>query len=108
MNREDRHVSEQDANNEDVIWVLIDSPPDGDIQAYAGPGQINADKLREHFQSFTTAMAQALEGLKSPVKDFQLSEVAIQAKLTGEIGFVLVGKTGVEGGVEFRYARKGT
>ena len=99
-------MSEQSTNSEDAIWVLIDPPPGGDIQPYATPAQIDPERLKEHFQSFTSAMARALEGIKSPVEDFQVSEVAIQAKLTGEIGFVLVGKTGVEGSIEFRYARK--
>jgi hypothetical protein len=49
------------AETSDVIWVLADGPTaKGDFEKYAGPLQIDAEKLGEHFQAFTGAISKAL------------------------------------------------
>lgn len=99
-------MSDQNATGGDVIWVLLDAPEGGDLSRYAGPMQIDAEKLGEHLRSFTSAVSKALEKCKSLAGEFELSEVAIEAKLSAEAGFVLVSKAGVEGTVGFKFVKR--
>jgi hypothetical protein len=100
-------VSNRNATTEgDVIWVLLDAPEGGDLSRYAGPVQIDAEKLGKHLRSFTSAVSRALEKCKSLAGEFELLEVMIEAKLSAETGFVLVSKAGVEGTVGFKFGRR--
>jgi len=99
-------MTNQSNTEGEVIWVLLDAPEDGDLARYAGPVQIDAQKLKQHFQSFTSVIAKALEGCKPRKGDFELSEIAVEAKLTAEAGFALVSKAGVEGTVGFKFERR--
>jgi hypothetical protein len=99
-------MSNQSAAESDVIWVLLDAPEGGDLSRYAGPVQIDAEKLGEHFRSFTSAVSKALESCRSLAGEFELSEVAIEAKLSAEVGFALVSKAGVEGVVGFKFEKR--
>lgn len=90
----------------DTIWILVDAPEGGDLAQYAGPLQIDVEKLGEHFASFTTAISKALAKCK-PFGDgeYGLTEITFQAKLSAEVGFTLVGKGGIEGAVGFKFVK---
>jgi hypothetical protein len=99
-------MTEQHSTEERVVWVLLDGPEGGDLRHFAGPLQIGVDKLKAHFQSFTSAIAETLEGCRSLAGDFELGEVTIKAKLSAEAGFVLISKVGIEGAVDFKFVKK--
>lgn len=93
------------------VWVLLDAPAgakDQDLMSYGGPQRIDVAKLGEHLQSFTSAMTEVLKKVKTLAGDFELSEVSLQAKLTAEVGFVLITKAGMEGAIDLKFAKRGS
>lgn len=95
-------------NTNDTIWVLVDSPSGGDLDKYAGPVQINVEKLGEHFEAFTDAISKALGKVSKPIglkSEFELDEITLEATLSAEIGFTLVSKGGIEGTFGFTYKK---
>jgi hypothetical protein len=56
-------VTEDNAAQGNAVWTLMHAPKGGDLAHYAGPVQIDAEKLRQHFLSFTSAVSKALQGL---------------------------------------------
>ena len=99
-------MSENHSTNESVIWVLVDTPEGGDLSHYSGGLEISLDRLKGQFQSFTSKISEILEGCRSLAGDFELGEVTITAKLSAEVGFVLVSKAGMEGGIDFKFVKK--
>ena len=92
-----------------TIWVLLDGPQDADLARYAGPLQIDVEKLGEHFETFTKAISKAIEKCSQPLgtkSQYELTEIALEAKLSAEVGFTLVSKGGVEGTIGFKFERK--
>ena len=93
----------------DVIWVLVDAPQDSDLAQYAGPVQIDVERLGEHFETFTKAISKVIEKCSQPLgprNQFELTEIALEAKLSAEVGLTLVSKGGVEGTFGFKFERK--
>jgi hypothetical protein len=82
-------VTEDNAAQGNAVWILMDAPEGGDLAHYAGPVQIDAEKLRQHFLSFTPAVSKALQGAKSVAPDYEITKICIQGKLTAEAGFAL-------------------
>jgi hypothetical protein len=93
----------------ETIWVLVDAPSGGDLMQYAGPLQIDVEKLGQHFEAFTKAISKAIEKASQPLgakSQYELTEITLEAKLSAEVGFTLVSKGGVEGTFGFKFARK--
>jgi hypothetical protein len=93
----------------ETIWVLVDAPSGGDLVQYAGPLQIDVEKLGQHFETFTRAISKAIEKANQPLgtkKQYELTEITLEAKLSAEVGFTLVSKGGVEGTFGFKFERK--
>lgn len=97
-------TSQKETASSNTLYVLIDEP--ADIEQFGGPKEIDADKLGEHLQKFSSAISHALEKCKSLAGQFELKEVSLEAKLTAEFGFVLVSKAGVEGSVTLKFERR--
>ena len=90
-------------DDSDTIYVLYD---DGaDVAKFGGPREIDAEKLGQNLQKFTNAISRALATCKTIAGDFELREISLEAKLTAEVGFVLVSKAGVEGTVTLNFKR---
>jgi hypothetical protein len=106
VEREKKEMKEQQTPNEDVIWVLLDAPEGGDLSRYAGPVQIDAEKLGEHLRTFTGAVSKALRSCRTLAGEFELTEVTLEAKLSAEVGFALVSKAGMEGTVSFKFEKE--
>lgn len=97
------------AREADTVWVLLDAPDGADLAQYAGPLQIDVEKLGEHFEAFTRAISKAIEKCSQPLgvrSQYELTEIALEAKLSAEVGFTLVSKGGVEGTFGFKFERK--
>jgi len=94
-------------SNQD-IWVLLDSPTadPGDIARYAGPQKISAEKLAEHLQDFVSSISSALKQVQSVAGEYSLKEITLEAKLSAEVGFVLISKGGVEGAISLKFVKK--
>lgn len=88
-----------------AVWILLDSPSEGDLTRYSGPLQIDVGQLKQYLQSFASAMAETLEGCRLLAGDFELQEVSMKAKLSAEAGFMLVSKAGIEGGIDLKFVR---
>jgi hypothetical protein len=86
-----------------TLFVLMDEP--GDVERFAGPKEIDADKLGEQLQKFGDAISRALDKCKRLAGEFELKEISLEAKLTAEFGFMLVSKAGVEGAVTLKFER---
>jgi hypothetical protein len=56
-------VTEDNAAQGNAVWILMDAPEGGDLAHYAGPVQIDAEKLKQHFLSFTSAVSKTSQGL---------------------------------------------
>lgn len=91
--------------NGNTIFVLLDDPDD--VAAFAGPKEIDVDKLGDQLKRFTEAISKALERCRSVGGQYDLAEIVLEAKLTAEVGFALVSKAGVEGTVSLKFARRG-
>jgi hypothetical protein len=89
----------------EYIWILMDADDSGDLAEYSGPVKIDAKKLGEHLEKFTSSMSKALDKCKSIDKEYELSEVTIDVKLSAEAGFVLVSKAGVEGTIGLKFIK---
>ncbi len=92
----------------DGIWVLTDddSAAAGDLQLYAGRKKITPEKLAEFLDDFTGSLSTALERAQSSAGSFNLAEVTISASLSGEYGFTLVAKAGVEAGISLKFVKE--
>jgi|GEM_PF-6620862 len=98
------------SNTTEEIWVLVDEPTGtGDLKKYSGPQKISVETLGKHLQSFVSGISKALQNYKTSlmeVGEFELSEVTLEAKLSTELGFVLVSKTGVEGTINLKFEKR--
>jgi hypothetical protein len=90
------------------IWVLTEGTAGtGDeIQPYGGLEKIDPAKLGALLTKFTGSMNEVLAKVEARLSDWSLDEVTFTASLNAELGLVLVGKAGVEGGIELTYRRK--
>lgn len=95
---------ELDNGKGQVIYVLLDEP--SDVAKFGAPKEIDADKLGEHLDRLSSAVSRALGHVKSLAGEFQLSEISLEAKLSTEVGLVLVSKAGVEGAVKLKFVRQ--
>ena len=88
----------------ETIYVLVDDDPVG-IARFAGAQEIDADKLGQQLQKFSSAISRALTQVTSLAGEFVLQEIDLEAKFTAEFGFVFVSKAGVEGSVTLHFKR---
>ena len=90
------------------IWVLTDGAArtDDETQPYGGLEKIDPARLSALLTTFTGSMSKALSKVEASLSDWTLDEVTFTASLNAELGLVLVGKAGVEGGIELTYRRK--
>ena len=104
-------AKKKETTQNETIWVLMDAPSGGDLVQYAGPLQIDAEKLGEQFRNFTSAISKAIEQSSTSLGNrskYELTEITLEAKLSAEVGFMLVSKGSVEGTIGFKFERKST
>jgi hypothetical protein len=103
-------TTKSDTVSSQEIWVLVDDPTGtGDLAKYSGPQKLPVEMLGEHLQSFVSGISKALQRCKTSVMEvgeFELTEVTLDAKLTTEVGFVLVSKTGIEGTISLKFEKQ--
>lgn len=99
-----------DTTSSQELWVLVDDPTGtGDLAKYSGPQKISVETLGEHLQLFVSGVTKVLQSYKTSIMEvgeFELTEVTLEAKLTTELGFVLVSKTGVEGTINLKFEKR--
>ncbi len=93
-----------------TIWVLADvSPVEEGAEPLlpAAPTMIDAEKLGEQLQEFVTAFTKSLDKVQNvSLTGFNLSEVAVDVKLSASLGIVMIGQAGVTGGLTLTFSRK--
>jgi hypothetical protein len=91
----------------DELWVLVEQKGDvGDeIARFAGRTKFSVERLGSALNEFTGKLSQALGKIEKFSDEFELSEVSVDASLSVEFGFELIGKSGLEGGITLTFQR---
>ncbi len=73
-------------------------------KAKTGVRNMDSGRLKESLSQLSKGAAEIFQDIKS-VGDFQLTEVQMQAEITAEGGFALVGlaKAGMKGGITLKF-----
>lgn len=88
------------------LWVLVDEEkPEGELTRYWGRKRYSADALGDNLQKFTSTLSEALSKIQKIGAGFELSEVSVDARLSAEVGFELIAKAGIEGGITLTFKR---
>jgi hypothetical protein len=88
------------------IWILVDEDkPDAELARFGNRKRYSADALGDRLQEFTSTLSQALSKIQKVAADFELSEVSVDARLSAEVGFELIAKAGVGGGITLTFKR---
>jgi len=92
---------------EDELWILVDEPPaaEGELARFWGRRKYSVDTLGENLQSLTEKISRALGNVTPLGHGFELDEISIDARLSAEVGFELIAKAGVEGGITLTFRR---
>jgi hypothetical protein len=93
------------------LWVLVDEPEaaaEGEVARFRGNKRYSAEDLGNKLQEFTKTLGMALAKIERITAGFELDEVSADVRLSAEIGFVLIAKAGIEGGITLTFRRAQT
>jgi hypothetical protein len=96
---------------EGELWVLVDAPEgtqEGEVTRFHGRSRFSADALGDNLHNFTATLSRSLSKVQEIGSGFELAEVSVNAVLSAEIGFQLIAKAGVEGGITLTFRRAAT
>jgi hypothetical protein len=111
MPEHSRDHGADEALAEGELWVLVDEPEgtqEGELARFHGRGRFSADALGDNLQNFTATLSRSLAKIQEIGSGFELAEVSVNAVLSAEVGFQLIAKAGVEGGITLTFRRAGT
>lgn len=90
------------------LWILVDEEkPEAELERYWGRKRYSAAALGDRLQDFTSTLSEALSKIQKVSSGFELSEVSVDVRLSAEVGFELIAKAGVEGGITLTFKRPG-
>ncbi len=88
------------------LWILVDDEePEAELERYWGRKRYSAAALGDKLQEFTSTLSEALSKIQKIGAGFELSEVSVDVRLSAEVGFELIAKAGVEGGITLTFKR---
>jgi hypothetical protein len=88
------------------LWVLVDDEePQAELERFWGRKRYSAAALGDRLQEFTSTLSDALSKIQKVGAGFELHEVSVDVRLSAEVGFELIAKAGVEGGITLTFQR---
>jgi len=86
-----------------AIYVL--ESVDAGISQYGAPKSIAPDRFGTQLQEFVESVGDALKRVSSAVENYSLDEVTIKGTFDAEVGFALISRAAVGGGIELKFKR---